>query len=262
MGGYKNTMIPQVKLGNTGIRVSRLCFGTGSGGWGGNSNQTRLGFDRLVDLLCYAHARGVTFWDLADQYGSHPHAAAALKRVGRENVVFTTKTTSRTPAEIHQDIDRFRRELDTDTLDIVLLHCLTDPEWVGKLGSVMDALSKAQERGLVRAVGVSCHNFGAFQAAAACDWVEVVLARINHAGLHMDASPEEVIPVLEQMHRRGKGIYGMKVMGCGQLKDDPAKAIQFALNLPCLDAIVLGVESEEEIDQNLDLLRHLDPVPA
>lgn len=255
-------MIPQVTLGNTGIRVSRLAIGTGTQGWGGHSNQTRLGFDRLADLLCYAHERGVTFWDLADQYGTHPHAAAAMRRVGRENVVITTKTVSRTPAEIHQDLDRFRRELGTDTLDIVLLHCLTDPEWVGKLGSVMEAMSKAKERGILRAVGVSCHNFGAFQAAAACDWVEVVLARINHAGLHMDAPPQEVIPVLEQMHRRGKGVYGMKVMGCGQLGDDPSRAIRFALDLPCLDAIVIGMEDEGQVDQNLDLLRRLEPVAA
>jgi aryl-alcohol dehydrogenase-like predicted oxidoreductase len=255
-------MIPQVTLGNTGIRVSRLCIGTGTNGWNKESNQTRLGFDRLVDLLCYAHDRGITFWDLADQYGTHPHAAAALRRVGRENVVFTTKTVSRTPAEIHQDLDRFRRELDTDTLDIVLLHCLTDPEWVGKLGSVMDALSKAKERGILRAVGVSCHNFGAFQAAAECDWVEVVLARINYAGVIMDASPDEVIPVLERMHRQGKGVYGMKVMGCGQLADDPARAIQFALNLDCLDAIVLGMEDERQVDQNIDLLRRREPVAA
>jgi aryl-alcohol dehydrogenase-like predicted oxidoreductase len=253
-------MIPQVSLGNTGLRVSRLCIGTGTGGWGGHSNQTRLGFDRLVNLLCAAYERGITFWDLADQYGSHPHAAAALRRVGRENVVFTTKTVSRTPAEIHQDLDRFRRELETDTLDIVLLHCLTDPEWVGKLGSVMEALSKAKERGIVRAVGVSCHNFGAFQAAAACDWVEVVLARINYAGMHMDASPAEVIPVLKRMHKSGKGVYGMKVMGAGQLGHDPERALQFALNLDCLDAIVIGMEGEGEIDQNLDLLRRLKPV--
>lgn len=255
-------MIPQVNLGSTGIQVSRLCIGTGTQGWGGHSNQTRLGFDRLVDLLCYAYDRGITFWDLADQYGSHPHAAAALRRVGRENVVITTKTVSRTPAEIHQDLERFRRELDTDMLDIVLLHCLTDPEWVGKLGSVMEALSKAKERGILRAVGVSCHNFGAFQAAAACDWVEVVLARINYAGLHMDAPPEEVVPVLERMHRRGQGVYGMKVMGCGQLGHDPARAIQYALDLDCLDAIVIGVEDEGQIDQNLTLLRQREPVAA
>jgi predicted aldo/keto reductase-like oxidoreductase len=123
----------------------------------------------------------------------------------------------------------------------------------------MDAMSKAKEQGILRAVGVSCHNFGAFQAAAECDWVEVVLARINYAGLHMDASPEEVIPVLERMHRRGKGVYGMKVMGAGQLGHDPTRAIRYALDLECLDAIVIGMEDEEQIDANLDLLQRLEP---
>jgi aryl-alcohol dehydrogenase-like predicted oxidoreductase len=255
-------MVPQVTLGSTGIRVSRLCIGTGTNGWNGESNQTRLGFDRLVDLLCYAHDRGITFWDLADQYGSHPHAAAAMRRVGRENVVLTTKTVSRTPAEIHQDLDRFRRELETDTLDIVLLHCLTDPEWVNKLGSVMEAMSKAKERGILRAVGVSCHNFGAFQAAADCDWVDVVLARINYAGASMDAPPDQVVPVLERMHRRGKGVYGMKVIGAGKLGDDPARAMEFVLNLSCVDAIVIGMDDEGQIDQNLKLLQRLEPVPV
>jgi aryl-alcohol dehydrogenase-like predicted oxidoreductase len=255
-------MVPQVTLGSTGIRVSRLCIGTGTNGWNGESNQTRLGFDRLVDLLCYAHDRGITFWDLADQYGSHPHAAASMRRVGRENVVLTTKTVSRTPAEIHQDLDRFRRELETDTLDIVLLHCLTDPEWVNKLGSVMEAMSKAKERGILRAVGVSCHNFGAFQAAADCDWVDVVLARINYAGASMDAPPDQVVPVLERMHRRGKGVYGMKVIGAGKLGDDPARAMEFVLNLSCVDAIVIGMDDEGQIDQNLKLLQRLEPVPV
>lgn len=78
----------------------------------------------------------------------------------------------------------------------------------------------------------------------------------------MDAPPDQVIPVLEQMHRRGKGVYGMKVMGCGQLGDDPARAMQFVLDLDCLDAIVIGMEDEGQVDQNLDLLRRLAPVPA
>ena len=111
-------------------------------------------------------------------------------------------------------------------------------------------------------LGAARFGQGAFQAAAECDWVEVVLARINHAGVSMDASPEEVIPVLEKMHRRGKGVYGMKVMGCGKLSDDPARAMEFVLNLSCVDAIVIGMEDEGQVDQNLDLLRRYEPVPA
>jgi len=209
-------------------------------------------------LLCYAHDRGVRFWDLADQYGSHPHARRALQRLDRRQVVITTKTRGATYAETAADIERFRRELDTEYLDIVLLHCLTEAGWPGRFAGAMDALSEAQARGHVRAVGVSCHNLGAFQTAAVTPWVEIVLARINHAGLNMDAPPAEVIPVMEQMHAAGKGIYGMKVMGCGKLGDDPRRAVEYVMQLSCVDALVLGMMSREEVDENVALVEALE----
>lgn len=252
----------RVTLGKTGIEVSRLCIGTGTNGWGGSSNQTRLGFDRCVHLLRYAHDRGISFWDSADQYGSHTHVREALRQVGRSNVVVTTKTTSRSPGAVEADVHRFLREQGTDYLDIVLLHCLTEPDWPRRFASSMEALTRLKKAGLVRAVGVSCHNFGAFQSAARQSWVEVVLARINYAGVSMDASPDDVIPVLDEMHAAGKGIYGMKVVGAGRLTHDPRRAIRYVLDLPSVDAIVLGMQSEAEIDEDVNLVESLTLVPA
>ncbi|MGH2368891.1 MAG: hypothetical protein ACRDI2_11895, partial [Chloroflexota bacterium] len=131
-----------------------------------------------------------------------------------------------------------------------------------------------KEAGLIRAVGVSCHNFGAFQYAAREPWVEVVLARINYAGISMDAPPEQVLPVLDQMHGTGKGVYGMKVLGAGKsahgldpfglgkLTRDPRKAIRYVLDLPSVHAIVIGMESEAEIDEDVNLVEELTLVPA
>jgi aryl-alcohol dehydrogenase-like predicted oxidoreductase len=252
----------RVTLGATGIEVSRLCIGTGTSGWGGSSNQTRLGVGRCVHLLRYAFERGITFWDSADQYGSHPHVREALRGVGRERVVLTTKTTSRTPREAVADVQRFLRELDTEYLDIVLLHCLTQPDWTQRYASTMEALSRLRETGTIRALGVSCHNFEAFRNAAREPWVEVVLARINYAGVSMDAAPEEVVPVLQEMHEAGKGIYGMKVVGAGRLTHDPRRAIRYVLGLPCVDAIVIGMQSEAEIDEDVELVDELRLVPA
>jgi aryl-alcohol dehydrogenase-like predicted oxidoreductase len=252
----------RVTLGGTGIEVSRLCIGTGTNGWGGNSNQTRLGFDRCVHLLRYAYDRGISFWDSADQYGSHTHVREALRQVGRPNVVVTTKTTSRSPGAVEADVHRFLREQGTDYLDIVLLHCLTEPDWPRRFASSMDALTRLKEAGLIRAAGVSCHNFGAFQNAARQPWVEVVLARINYAGVSMDASPDDVIPVLDEMHAAGKGIYGMKVVGAGRLTRDPRRAISYVLDLLSVDAIVIGMQSEAEIDEDVDLVESLTLVPA
>ncbi len=239
------------ELGRTGIRVSRLCFGTGTNGWRGRSNQTDLGLQELADLLRYAHDRGITFWDSADQYGSHPHVARALSGLNREDVVITTKTCAKTAAEAEKDIDRYLRELNTDYIDIVLMHCLTSANWPDSFAGVMDVLEKKKQAGIIRSHGVSCHDFGAFERAAEIPWVDVVLARINYAGKHMDGPPEKIIPVLEQMDEAGIGVYGMKVVGCGDLGRDARNAIHFVLDLPSIDAITVGMLSRREVDENI-----------
>ena len=100
-------MIEQVEFGATGLHVSKLCFGTGTNGWNSRSEQSDLGIDGLSSLLLYAHSQGITFWDSADQYGTHPHIARALQQVDRSSVVVTTKTNSRKPNEVRADVERF-----------------------------------------------------------------------------------------------------------------------------------------------------------
>jgi aryl-alcohol dehydrogenase-like predicted oxidoreductase len=241
-------------LGRTGIRVSPLCIGTGTNGWGGKSVQTGMGHEALVELLEFCAHRGVTFWDSADQYGSHAHVRDALRRVGREKIVFTTKTCARTAEGARADIERYRRELDVEQIDLLLLHCLLDPEWPTPYAPVMRELTRARDCGWVRALGVSCHNFGAFQRAATEDWVEVVLARLNYANENMDATWQEVVEVLHTMKAAGKGIYGMKVMGAGKLGADPARAIDFVFEQRCVDAVTIGMRSRREVEQNLALV--------
>jgi predicted aldo/keto reductase-like oxidoreductase len=240
-----------VELGTTGIKVSRLCFGTGTHGWRGRSDQTDLGLQELADLLIYGFERGITFWDSADQYGSHPHVSQALKTIDRNQMVITSKTCAKTAEEAEKDIDRFLHEMNTDYIDIVLMHCLTSSDWPTAQADVMDLLEKKKQQGVIRSHGVSCHDFGAFQQAAISNWVDVVLARINYAGKHMDGPPEKIIPVLEQMHANQIGVYGMKVVGCGELGHDAQNAIHFVLNLSCVDAITVGMKNKAEIDDNI-----------
>jgi predicted aldo/keto reductase-like oxidoreductase len=247
-----------VTLGQTGLRVSRLGIGTGTNGWNHESDQTRLGFQELADLLRFGYDRGVRFWDAADQYGSHTHMREALQSLDRPSVVIATKTTSVTAEGMKADLDRFRSEIGSDYLDIVLLHCMTQTTWPERYAGAMEVLSDARASGVVRAVGVSCHDFGAFQVAAESDWVEVVLARINYARKHMDASPEEVIRVMEKMHASGKGVYGMKVMGAGELGSDPTKAIRYVMDLDCVDALTIGMVSRDQITSNVAIVESLE----
>ena len=249
-----------VALGKTGLDVSRLSIGTGSNGWNGRSNQTDLGFETFRDLLLFSHEKGVTFWDSADQYGSHPHVKAALEELPRESVTITTKTTSRTRETVEADVKRFLKEIGSDYVDIVLLHCLTQVDWPQRYPDAMEALVRCKEQGLIRAHGVSCHDFGAFQTSAMTEWVEVVLARINHAGVQMDASPADVIRTMEQMAFAGKGIYGMKVLGMGKLAMDAEsqrEAIEFVMGLPCVHAMTIGMTSESEVEANVAVVNEL-----
>jgi 1-deoxyxylulose-5-phosphate synthase len=240
--------LDRVTLGKTGIVVSRVALGTGTRGWGKSSDQTRMGSRQLTRLLRYGFDQGLNFWEAADQYGSHPQIAAGLSEVDRSKVVILTKTNSQDAAGIRKDLDRFRRELKTDYLDIVLLHAITDRAWTENMKSAMDALSEAKQKGIIRAHGVSCHHILALRAAADSPWVDVDLARINPAGIAMDERPAVVISVLEKMKAAGKGVIGMKIFAQGELSDTPDKALAHVVRLDCVDAFTIGFMSPQQVD--------------
>jgi aryl-alcohol dehydrogenase-like predicted oxidoreductase len=253
--GTKKYGTDRVKLGPRGVELSRLAMGTGTDGVGGSSNQTRkLGMAGLANLFAAAYDQGVTFWDSADQYGTHPHVKEALKRVKRERVTILSKTHASTEKEMRADLDRFRRELGTDYIDILLLHCMMDDDWPERKKGAMAVISEAQEKGIVRTHGTSCHTLGALKAAARNPWVEVDLARINPAQAQMDADPATVISVLKQMKAAGKGVIGMKILGAGALRNRVDESLQFALSLDCVDCFTIGSESRAEME---DLLRKI-----
>jgi aryl-alcohol dehydrogenase-like predicted oxidoreductase len=243
-----------VVLGNTGIKTSRLAMGTGTVGVGGHSHQSSLGIKGLSELLLNGYDQGLRFFDSADAYGSHPHVGEALKHVPRDKVTVLTKTWSRDPKEARADLDRFRRELGTDYLDVCLMHCLTEADWTERYRGVMDVFEEAKQKGIIRAHGCSCHSIEALRAAAKSPWVEVDLVRINPIGSHMDADPETVISVLRQMRAAGKGIVGMKILGQGDLSNRQDEAIKYALSLGLLDAFTIGAESK---GQQEDLIRRI-----
>jgi len=237
----------EVVLGHTGIRTSRLAMGTGTVGFGGGSNQTRLGTSPLTNLLLNGyHENGLRFFDSADSYGSHPYVAAAIKQLPRDKVTVLTKTDTRDAAGVRADIDRFRRELGIDHIDVVLIHCVTEGDWTTRYRGAMDVLSEAKQKGVIRAHGVSCHSIEALRAAAASPWVDIDLVRLNPIGSHMDADPDTVVSVIKQMRAQGKGIVGMKILGQGDLRNRPSEAIRYALGSGVLDAFTIGAESQKE----------------
>ena len=244
----------RVRLGRTGLKVSLVGVGTGSIGYARHSNQTRLGQEEFTRLMRHAFDRGINFFDLADSYGSHPFFRRAMEGVPRERYVVQTKTDSRDPREAAQDVDRFLSELGADYIDSLIIHCVTDGDWTTRYRGVMDVFAEAKRKGKVRAVGVTCHSFGALRAAAASDWVEVNQVRWNPGGAHMDAEVETARALFREMRGKGQGMIGMKVVGQGDLLSggratSPEECFRFQIESGVVDAFVVGVERIEHVDR-------------
>src|SRR5215212_2025372 len=259
---------PMIELGKTRIKMSRLGQGTGVHGGDRQSDQTRLGFAKLVDLMNHAYDRGIRFFDLSDLYGTHVYFREALREMKRDELTILTKMWWRYDGPEDQvnlperrqmattALERFRHELTTYP-DIVLLHCLMRPNWDQQMGPYMDVLNDAKATGKIKAVGCSCHNLKAMQTAAACPWVDVMLARINMKGgkdAMMDGSREEVEAVLKTARANGKAIIGMKIFGEGRLADERDACMKYAQGNGLLDAMTIGFHTPAQIDDVLRLM--------
>ncbi len=248
----------RVALGKTKLRFSRVLLGTGMRGGNRESNHTRLGREKFEALIRETHDRGVNTFDLADMYGTHPYVIPALKGIKRDKFNVITKIWWR-PGGIPEPerpdadvcVERFLRELKTDYIDLVLLHCVVSPKWPEELRRQMDLLAKLKDKGVIRAHGVSCHSLEALELCATEPWVDSVHTRINPYGMSMDGTPDKVVPVLQKIHAAGKGVVGMKIIGEGRLRNDAEKrqaSIKYALTLGCVDVLNVGCESTAEVD--------------
>lgn len=255
-----------VPFGKTGIRVSRLGMGTGTAGFSKHSHQTRLGQEKFTELVRHAYDRGITFLDLADMYGSHSLFARAIRdaEIPREKIVICTKIwlNLNQNEEIRGELDRFRQELNTDYLDIVLLQAMMDGDWPKRLRKWLDYLSEAKQKKIIRAHGVSNHTLCALETAAKTPWVDCILARINPRGERMDGPPEGVVPILKEAHAAGKGIAGMKILGGGYIIGGRDESLRFAVELGCLNSLIIGFESPEEIDELCETMREILREPS
>ena len=227
-----------------------------------------MGKEKFQALIRAAYDRGVRVFDLADLYGTHPYLLPALDGVPRDQFSIFTKIWFRPggiPDSDRPDADvvisRFLKEIGTDYLDLVLLHCVESPKWPQELRKQMDIMAKLKEKGVIRAHGVSCHTLGALEAAAEEPWVDSVHARVNPYGMVMDDKPDKVAPVLKKLHQAGKGVVGMKIIGEGRLRSDEEKrdaSTKYVLGLGCVDVLNVGFEKAEEIDDFAARVRKIE----
>lgn len=259
-GETKRTAVDLVPLGKTGRKICRLGMGTGSMG---GKVQRDLGQKEFTRLIHYGFEKGIRYIDTADAYRIHEMVREAIKDLPREELFIQTKmrwNNPEMPAKPLDVLDRFRRELGVDYLDSVLIHCVTTPTWDKDLAPMMEALSEAKEKKIIRLKGMSAHGLPGLTRAQDVDWIDVNLVRINPQGRHCDGKDGKwgepgnvprVLECIEKMHKAGRGVIGMKIIGNGDFTEPGAreKSIRFVLGNRNVDAIVIGFKSQAEIDE-------------
>jgi aryl-alcohol dehydrogenase-like predicted oxidoreductase len=254
-----------VTLGKSGLKTSLLGMGTGFSGYNRSSNITRAGI--AESLIRQAYEKGIRYFDCADSYGTHTYTSNALKGFRRESYTLGTKIWVSQggipePERPNADVvvERFRKELNTDYLDLVQIHCMTDARWTDKEKKQMDILENLKAKKIIRAHGVSVHSLEAMEACVGNQWVDIVHVRINPYGEAMDKNdPSQVTPVIEKLHKEGKGIIGMKLIGAGKFKNEPEKidkSLKYVLGLGTVDLVIVGFELPEQIDNYLARLQN------
>jgi predicted aldo/keto reductase-like oxidoreductase len=251
-----------VTLGRSGVKVTRLAFGTGTMNGRVQQNLGQEGFTRLVR---HAYDRGIRFFETSESYGaSQQMLATALKGIPRESYALMTKVTTEDTMDPIAKFDEMRANSSTDYFDIMLLHWQHTDTWFADTRHWQDAIMKAEEKKQIRSHGASVHGLPALRQMPGNKWLEIAMIRMNHAGTRMDADDyraresskvDEVVQHVKQVKKDGMGVISMKLAGEGTFnREDRQKAMRFAFKEAGVDAVTVGYKSPEEIDEAIENL--------
>ncbi len=251
------------------LKCSRIGFGTGMRGSHRSSDMVKAGWPKSIELIQFAYDHGIRFFDCADLYGTHQIVAEALKGKPRDSYVIASKLWLHPGGGLpekerlapEETLPRFLRELRTDYIDLVQIHCLSNGKWATDFAPAMEGLERLKEKGVIRAHGMSSHSCAATELASQTPWCDVVHVRLNSEGMVMDGGEDseskvrETVRTAKLAHDAGKGVIAMKVVGEGRMADKPAmrkKSTVFVTKLDCVDVMIVGFSEKEHITEFID----------
>jgi aryl-alcohol dehydrogenase-like predicted oxidoreductase len=240
-------------LGQTGIKVSRLCFGALTIG----PLQANLPPQEGAKVIRAALELGVNFIDTAELYGTYPHIAQAVKG-RRDKVVIASKSYAYTKEGMEESLARALRELNTDYLDLFLLHEQESAHTIRGHWEAFEYLLRAKEKGQLRAVGISTHAVAATISAASIPEIDVIHPLYNIRGLGiLDGTRERMREAIGRAAQFGKGIYAMKPLGGGNFRENVKASLDYVLKTPGVDAVAMGMKSISEVELDVRLACNL-----
>lgn len=249
-----------VTLGKSGVKVTRLAFGTGTHN---GIVQRSLGQQGFTSLVRYAYDRGIRFFETAQAYPSMQRMLGiALKGLPRDSYVLMSKVTT-DDADPQATVDEMRRQMQTDYVDIMLLHVQHTATWPTDSARWQDGLSEMQHRQAIRSRGASIHGLPALRQVPDNKWLEIAMIRMNHKGAHMDSDDPkahgpgnvaEVVEHVKQARKAGLGVISMKLIGEGSFTDraDRRASMRFAFHHAGVNTVTVGYKSTAEVDEGID----------
>jgi aryl-alcohol dehydrogenase-like predicted oxidoreductase len=259
----RGTASDWVTLGKSGVKVTRLAFGTGSMS---GQVQRELGQDEFTKLVRHAYDRGIRFFETAESYGEmHKMLGVALKGIPRETYRLMSKVTTRQGVNPLEKIDQLRKLANTDYFDIMLLHWLHVATWPADTVLWQDGILEAQSKKMVVGHGASVHGLPALRRFPGNKWLQVAMIRMNHKGTIMDAEDyrtsgpgnvDEVVAHVKQVRTEGMGVISMKLVGEGRFtnREDRQAAMRFAFQNAGVDSVTVGFKNTAEVDEAIENL--------
>jgi aryl-alcohol dehydrogenase-like predicted oxidoreductase len=259
---HRGTATDVVTLGRSGVKVTRLAFGTGS--FSGQV-QRALGQDGFTRLVRHAYDRGIRFFETAESYGEmHRMLGVALKGIPRDSYQIMSKVTTRGGVDPQRKFDELRRLANTEYFDIMLLHWQHTATWPADTVRWQDAILEVESRKVVLSHGASVHGLPALRRVPGNEWLDVAMIRVNHTGKSMDAEDYatqdpgnvfEVVTHVRKVRTEGMGVIAMKLAGEGTFgPEDRRKAMRFAFRKAGVDCVTVGYKSPAEIDEAIENL--------
>jgi aryl-alcohol dehydrogenase-like predicted oxidoreductase len=247
-----NCSVEMRLLGNTGISVSRLCFGTLTLG----PLQANLPVHEGASLIRAAIERDINFLDTAELYGTYQYIRGAISGMNRSDVVIASRSYDYTYENMQKSVAFALESMNIDYLDLFLLHEQESALTLKGHTEAIRYLEDARGAGIIRAVGVSTHYVQCVKAAAFMPEIDVIHPLLNYSGIGIaDGRVEDMLQAIELAHSQGKGIYSMKAIGGGALLRDVEGALRFAIAQPCVDSIAVGIKTLDELEMDLAIFQ-------
>ncbi len=259
----RGTATDWVTLGKSGVKVTRLAFGTGSLS---GRTQRELGQDQFTKLVRHAYDNGIRFFETAESYGDmHRMLGVALKGIPRDSYRLMSKVTTHEGGNPQEKIDELRKLANTDYFDVMLLHYQHVATWPADTVRWQDGILEAKLKTAVVGHGASVHGLPALRQFPGNKWLEIAMIRVNHNGTKMDAEDynthglgnvSEVVKHVKQVRKEGMGVISMKLVGEGAFttREDRQAAMKFAFNNAGVDSVTVGFKNTAEVDEAIENL--------